>query len=474
MNNRHLLFLFCCLFSFTAFSQSCSLSSVYFKSGRHSLTRKHRHQLDSLLSTFSRTEFYLVELHGMTDTTDSRDYNLALAQKRIDAVKEYISASGHEIHFMEKNTGENTGNEGEEALNRRVDIWFVQLTSTKSVILKGELGERIVVPVKEFNNCGYCTTEMKLKSEWKFKKIGPGQTERFLNTTIETSCNHDSIADTVTERQPCTSVELRLPFSLYNKPSELKIPRPLIFSDCCGNRDSISAQYLRNITVGYDTVNLEYIVTVPCYNFYRSCICCGTRRVPCPKALFKFPENFRKLQTYIARADDTLHILQDSLYTYCNDPLTSFGFIDNRFVYLRTHPPGLKKEPVYDSLKLKGPPDYYKITIQEQDYSPLVYSTIRVRIKAGITAEIDSTGFFIDEFSVYLPATQTGKRVFEKPRLESQPFRFLFYSGGETYLLYSSELKTRYNKKKRVLKVKVKKKSLTVPSKIALPLIISG
>jgi outer membrane protein OmpA-like peptidoglycan-associated protein len=101
--------------------------TVQFKFNSASLDKQYTDALDEIANTLMQNPDAIVVLEGRTDSVGSRDYNLRLGERRIEAVRHYLAVEKgvpvfkiHEISFgSEKPVAENKTREGREK-NRAV------------------------------------------------------------------------------------------------------------------------------------------------------------------------------------------------------------------------------------------------------------------------------------------------------------------------------------------------------------------
>ena len=101
---------------------------LYFDSGKSNLTKDEEAKLDQTIQSLAGAKYYVLEVEGFTDRMGSREYNLALSQRRADAVLRYLTLHDvplRKIHVV------GVGNEDPKAVNktradrkenRRVDL----------------------------------------------------------------------------------------------------------------------------------------------------------------------------------------------------------------------------------------------------------------------------------------------------------------------------------------------------------------
>jgi OmpA-OmpF porin, OOP family len=104
------------------------LRPVNFKFDRDELTEPAKHSLDELASRLAKAPEMKVTVDGHTDFIGSSDYNMALGERRANAVRDYLAAKGVNLRVVEvRSFGEtqpvddNQTAEG-RAVNRRAQI----------------------------------------------------------------------------------------------------------------------------------------------------------------------------------------------------------------------------------------------------------------------------------------------------------------------------------------------------------------
>ncbi|HXF28004.1 MAG TPA: OmpA family protein [Verrucomicrobiae bacterium] len=109
---------------------------VLFRFGRADLTKDAKASLDSMAQNVSTMKNYLLEVEGYTDRTGGKNYNLALSQRRADAVVRYLTLHNvplRKIHQIGVGSEAlNADNHTREARKqeRRVDVRVYALDTT--------------------------------------------------------------------------------------------------------------------------------------------------------------------------------------------------------------------------------------------------------------------------------------------------------------------------------------------------------
>src|SRR5579884_2133731 len=109
---------------------------VYFKFGKSELTDEGKQQLDQAIAQLGNVKAYVVEIEGFTDRTGGKAYNLALSQRRADAVQRYLTLHNvplRKVHVVgigsEDPNADNKTRAGRKE-ERRVDVRVYALDIT--------------------------------------------------------------------------------------------------------------------------------------------------------------------------------------------------------------------------------------------------------------------------------------------------------------------------------------------------------
>jgi peptidoglycan-associated lipoprotein len=111
--------------------------TVQFKFNSATLDKQYTDTLDEIANTVMQNPDAIIVLEGRTDSVGSKDYNLRLGERRIEAVRHYLAVEKgvpvykiHEISFgSEKPVAENKTREGREK-NRAVVMTVMVPKST--------------------------------------------------------------------------------------------------------------------------------------------------------------------------------------------------------------------------------------------------------------------------------------------------------------------------------------------------------
>ena len=103
-------------------------ATVYFEFDKFNLNSKSLQTLKSAVSAMKDNQSIRITISGHADERGTREYNLALGQRRADAVKDYLVLSGIDINRISvKSYGEERpisygSDESSYAKNRRAEI----------------------------------------------------------------------------------------------------------------------------------------------------------------------------------------------------------------------------------------------------------------------------------------------------------------------------------------------------------------
>lgn len=109
--------------------QLVTTQAILFPINKATLTKQAKEQLDQAISQIQNNKNFILEVEGFTDKTGSRQTNLALAQRRADAVVRYLTVDHNvplrKIHMLgvgaENFAADNHTRDGRKQ-NRRVEL----------------------------------------------------------------------------------------------------------------------------------------------------------------------------------------------------------------------------------------------------------------------------------------------------------------------------------------------------------------
>ncbi|MCI5081005.1 MAG: OmpA family protein [Saprospiraceae bacterium] len=130
MKNKLLLLTLMLLFSCGLTAQKKASYSVFFETAQHHLTDQAQVQLDQVADELLPLHLseYKVVVEAHTDDRGTNDYNQQLAQRRADAVRNYLTNIGIKVEFTtllafgEENPAFDNESETGRQQNRRVDV----------------------------------------------------------------------------------------------------------------------------------------------------------------------------------------------------------------------------------------------------------------------------------------------------------------------------------------------------------------
>lgn len=118
-------------FSTSLFSQNIIKRSIYFDSDKANIRTSELSTLQEVIDSFSKVKDYTFQLSGNTDADGSDTYNIALSDKRVEAIKSFLLSKGIETSKIKavaqgenKPIADNQTEKGKQS-NRRVDIELV-------------------------------------------------------------------------------------------------------------------------------------------------------------------------------------------------------------------------------------------------------------------------------------------------------------------------------------------------------------
>jgi len=129
MTNRALQSLLALLLSISiCTAQSVVEKSIYYKSDQHTIASNNALHLQDVIATLAAYNEYSIKIIGHADQDGSSDYNLALSQKRAEAVRDFLIANGVAaknitLDFLgENDLADSLPDENSKRQNRRVTI----------------------------------------------------------------------------------------------------------------------------------------------------------------------------------------------------------------------------------------------------------------------------------------------------------------------------------------------------------------
>lgn len=471
--------LYCFIALFIATGQICEKEVIYFKSGSYQLNQERRAQIDSMMQILHPDTTYLIEIQGHTDRHGSDEKNIRLSKKRVKSVQDYVLAQrDSNIVFFARGHGEKRLISDQSKGNRRVVLYALPINSDQTLFLKSndQVKIELKVPVEYFSYCGVCDSFPKIESI--VKKYG---NDYEVEIKIDNYCfyGRDSVFVANTS---CISAEYRFPLQYYKQFGEIKVPKPIYSFSCrYGNRlkrDSVSIKDNKRFMCRIDTVTNEYVVTHDCYKM-QNMRCCF--REYCKEYEFRFPGQFSdKITAFTIKGSqsftDSLVVIQDTnrfgfmRCTPLKDKIWGYGLFYSEPLFFEASIRSLPFRIQYHDTKNIYSFNYgrYKrhiYTIPFSLYQPLTYSDSTLRLKIRKKNRCQEVGYYLKPFDYFVPIDAINPRKFEKEWLDF-PFSIRVKIDDQYYVYKPSELKHRFKKRKKILKVKIKKKNLTKAFKI--------
>lgn len=198
---------------------------IYFNSAKHATDRLQEIGLSALVDSMDENSTYFIELYGHTDEEGDEDLNYKLALRRTAHVKEYLEKNFKgEIHKIEEiSKGEtdpvkNSTVKNYQAFNRRVEVMLFKMENGK-IVLKGERGIELKVDTDYFSPCSICDSKPNLQEAFDEEQAAE------LGMTLETTDGEQLITggmfsfDHICEEakdKPCMSMEVYVPSNDVN------------------------------------------------------------------------------------------------------------------------------------------------------------------------------------------------------------------------------------------------------------------
>mgnify|MGYP001487672851 CR=1 FL=1 len=105
---------------------------VFFATNKSSLTTASRATLRKQATFLRKNKSLSVTIEGHADERGTREYNLALSERRAKAVEDFLSASGvssfnvEVVGYGEEKPVDNGSNESAWSQNRRAELFFIK------------------------------------------------------------------------------------------------------------------------------------------------------------------------------------------------------------------------------------------------------------------------------------------------------------------------------------------------------------
>lgn len=453
MLSRFVCFVFLSCFSFAGFSQQCSLTTIYFDFGKSELKKDERKKLDGLLKAVD-TNRYFIELSGNTDSVNTVEFNQKLAEARIKAVQTYLTKKKKpNLIFKQFNHGEDkpvAPNDSEEnmAKNRRVDIYLLSPSGDK-LVFTADANERIEIPADfPSANCSVCESVKYSFLNTDKEARDAGMTLRSGSRELTTAGMAQFSFDCPEKTTACLPVKITLPFA-----SGLRF-------------ECLSAATLRGksgtwekgtATFQLDRAANTLVATDGCYKMGTWAAFNKPAEDQCKHQL-NFPTDAQVLKTKVYAADSSFFTEQGQMpLTFkcgSNNSMFSWATADKQNYYLK----GDWRSRVTKAENTGNCDTLFTYDLTKASYTavPVSDTTVFVKFK-GFTA-VKNPGYYIEELDLQLPLANYKKATYTANYLNYA--HTIKFEDDKVYNIKYSDVKTKYKKGKKKLKVTVKKKAL--------------
>jgi OOP family OmpA-OmpF porin len=190
--------------------QLVTTEAVLFPFGKATLTNDAKQQLDQAVSQIQSNKNYLLEIEGFTDKTGKRDANVALAERRADAVVRYLTVQHQvplrKIHVLgvgpENFAADNKTRAGRKQ-NRRVElkVYALNLEGGQSAAMSNQGGTTTGTGTTTGNSSNYATG----RSTYNSGNTGNGNSDQVRSRANQGQSNSgqsQSPTTTTTTPQP--------------------------------------------------------------------------------------------------------------------------------------------------------------------------------------------------------------------------------------------------------------------------------
>ena len=107
-------------------------ATVYFEFDKSNLTSKSIQTLKSAVNALNENSSIMITLSGHADERGTREYNLALSERRAKAIEDFLVATGvssfniEVVGYGEESPVDVASNETAWAKNRRAEVFFIR------------------------------------------------------------------------------------------------------------------------------------------------------------------------------------------------------------------------------------------------------------------------------------------------------------------------------------------------------------
>lgn len=446
-----LLFLFA---TTNVFAQKyCKRISLFFDLNQSELTDQSKKKLDSIILYMNQQEF-LVEMYGHADSLASADYNFKLAGRRMQTVRGYIiSRTKSKLDFKEKNLGETNdnlrkGKENNMAYNRRVDIFLIPKNRDK-IILQGNRGESIELPLNYFEPCGVCNSVPTVNTYYT-QAEGKDQ-----NLLFQTSDGTPLITGGtfIMNSKTCKNGKLDTSSVVIKIPVNEPDPEMSVWE-----ADTINGKICwkpSRVKLGFDPIGKKYVIN-------------GQAGRPYNVDKKVRPEQITKCSIVLDKVFNYKHtILTPDQKTKRDLPKGDSLSLENSDTVLYVHGFARIKDTYYhfdlpmDSVPLKRNVKgnvttnvrYAKLELyREFEHSD---TTVKVRFKKSIKPE--QFGYYLKEYNEFIPVTEFDGKYYQDKKLIAAS-QYAYIKKGKLYVIDNKNLKIKYSAETNTQKIKFGRK----------------
>lgn len=292
-----------------------------------------------------------------------------------------------------------------------------------------------------FDSCGYCESGAKIimtESPDGLRQVG-----------IDMNCR--SVVK-------CLPIEIKIPFAYFNQGGETpKMANPIHFCDCYRApiqfEDSIDVFNDDRFTVTVDSVNKQYIISNPCYEYKDiSVICCATPGHDFVEFDITHHGPVQLLQIVFEHHDSLFSIKAGEVVKRSTcDEVASLADIDGELMFARCDFDELQMLYFYDATDTTKPRVYVRgcklpdipvhgvYTINKHLFSPI--GDKKIWIKTPWLVKAKNLKVYYKNFDYFLAPQPIDRRksAYTKSRLKSQ---LVFQKKDDWYVVSRKSIKT--------------------------------
>lgn len=446
----------------------CKTGTVYFDSDKYFLKPSEEEKIKQLCDSLDGAKWF-IQLDGHTDSDSSDQYNIELSKRRNGSVIRFISINYPTLErcfiidaYGEEQPAVSNTSEANKALNRRVEIKLIPRQGSK-VVFRGDDGTMALIDTQYLKSCDICNLRYK-----------------FTTYPTEEAANRDGIdLVTVDGEQLLTGGMMKFELEGCAALEDTCIPATLMMS----SQSMVPGMTAWTLNAGGSWVedSLQGVIqfdrrlcriTVPCLGDRKIKNCdirlkCGYEidsGIKMGYTRIKYRYNIDSTFSIAALNEDDPFFAQRGKCLDLPDTLWVLAKAAEKYYYLRLDSAQLRNLPLENDTTDIFWGDIY--LIDTSMFSPILYNDTLLILKAkGKTRkDIEQLGFYNSEYDHTFPLEPFKKKKFKSSYLMFSHQLELKGAEDGTIGLSYDDVKMRYKKKKRRLKVKVKKKHLKGPA----------